>query len=70
MVDTELLEKLIDESGKTRTHLCERMGIKALQTLSSKIRNKTHFTMSEIDVLCEELNITKLSDKEKIFNKK
>lgn len=69
MVDTLYLEKIIEESGLKKTYLAEKLGI-SIQTLRNKILGKSDFTMKEIDILCTELGITKLSDKEKIFNKK
>lgn len=69
MVDTQILEKVIFDSGKKKTYLADCLGI-TIQTLRNKILGKSDFTMREVDILCEELNITKLSDKEKIFNKK
>lgn len=69
MVDTEALEKIITDSGKTKTHLAAKAGI-TIQALRLKMINKFEFKPSEIDALCDELSITRLSDKEKIFNKK
>lgn len=66
MVNTELLEERIVKSGKIRTHLSEKMGI-SRAALRLKIKNENEFTANEIMILCEELGITKLSDKERIF---
>lgn len=68
MVDTQYLENLINESGIKKTFLAERLGI-SIQTLRMKIIGKSDFTIREVNILCKELGITKLSDKEKIFNK-
>lgn len=69
MVDTQYLEKLILESGIKKTYLAEKLGI-SIQTLRLKILGKAIFTICEANIICEELGITKLSEKEKIFNKK
>lgn len=66
MVNKELLEKKIDESGKTKTFLAGKIG-KTIQSLNLKINNKYDFTSTEVDILCKECNITDLMDKEAIF---
>ena len=65
MVDTQNLELLISQSGKTKTFLAQKIG-KTIQTL----KNEYPFNTDEVEILCGELSITKLSDKEKIFFKK
>lgn len=69
MVDTILLEQKIAESGKTKTHLARACRI-TVQSLRRKILNLNDLTTSEVDTLCTELSITKLTEKEKIFFKK
>lgn len=69
MVDTQRLEEAISLSGKTKTYLARKIG-RSIQNLNLKINNKSVFRSDEVDVLCSELSITKLSDKEKIFFKK
>ena len=69
MVDTILLEQKIAESGKTKTHLARACRM-TIQSFRRKILNLNDFTTSEVDTLCTELNITKLTEKEKIFFKK
>ena len=69
LVDTEELEKRIKESGKTKTFLAKKLNISRMW-LGAKINNKTPFNNLETDILCKELSITRLSDKEKIFFKK
>ena len=66
MIDTKELEKRIAESGKTKSYLSKKMGI-TIQTLRLKLKNLSDFTTSQVDILCKELNITRLTDKEKIF---
>lgn len=69
MVDTELLEQKIIESGKKIGYLAEKLGI-SRQYFRMKCKNKADFTNRETDVLCDELSITTLTEKEKIFFKK
>ena len=66
MVDTQHLEKLISDSGKKKTYLAKAIGC-SRQYLHQKINNQAPFTLEEANVLCSELNITRLTDKEKIF---
>lgn len=66
MVDTELLEKAILDSGKRKGYLAEKIG-RTSQTLRSKVTGAYDFTTSEVDILCKELNITTLDQKERIF---
>lgn len=66
MVDTLLLENEISKSGKKKTYLAKRMNI-SIQGLRLKMKNVYPFDTDEVSVLCEELNIKKLTDKERIF---
>lgn len=66
MVNSEMLEKKRVESGKTKTYLCKKLGI-ALQTYKRKCDNKSDFKLSEVDILCPELNIKTLTEREQIF---
>lgn len=66
MVDTQNLEKLVNDSGKTKTFLADKCGI-TIQSLKNKFENRTQFKSTEVGILCTELGITKLSDKERIF---
>lgn len=66
MVDTKLLEKWIDDSGKSYGHLAKACGI-TVQTLRLKRLGLTPFNTDEVIALCSELNITKLTDRERIF---
>lgn len=56
MVNTELLESYITDSGKKKIFLAKKMGI-AVQTLRQKSLNNSDFTSKEIEVLCSELGI-------------
>lgn len=69
MVDTQYLEKIILDSGIKKTYLADKIGI-SIQNFRLKCQGKLDFKISEANVLCEELGITKLSEKEKIFFKK
>lgn len=66
MADTQYLEKLIKDSGKKKSYLADKIGC-SRQYLRMKIHNEAEFTVSEANILCEELNVTKLSEKQKIF---
>lgn len=69
MVDTLYLEKVIKDSGKKKSYLAGKCNM-SIQNLRLKATNKSDFKSSEIDILCTELGITKLTEKEKIFFKK
>ncbi len=66
MVNTELLEERIIQSGKTKSYLADRIGC-TIQTFRNKCVGNTEFKVSEVNVLCDELSITRLTDKERIF---
>ena len=66
MADTQYLEKLIKDSGKKKSYLADRIGC-SRQYFRMKCNNEAEFTVSEANILCEELNVTKLTEKEKIF---
>jgi len=66
MNNTELLEKKIKESGKKKGYLAEKVGL-SLAGFRNCITNKAEFKASQIDLLCEELHITSLKEKESIF---
>lgn len=66
MVNTELLEAAIRDSGKRKNYLAEKIGC-SIQSFRMKCTNKYDFKSSDINILCAELGITKLTDKERIF---
>lgn len=66
MVNTELLENAIRSSGKRKSYLAEKIGC-TIQSFRMRCTNKYDFKSSDIDTLCYELGISKLTDKEKIF---
>lgn len=66
MVNTVLLYKKIEESGKKKSYLADKLGI-STQAFRLKCLNKNEFLSSQVDILCKELDITSLSEKEEIF---
>lgn len=66
MVDTQLLDDAIRESGKSKSYLSDKCSM-SVQTFRLKRLNVSSFTTDEVEVLCRELDIKPLSRKEKIF---
>ena len=66
MTNTELLEQKIADSGKKKIHLAEKCGL-SLAGFRNCVTNKAEFKATQIDVLCKELEITSLKEKESIF---
>lgn len=66
MTNTAELEKMIAESGLKKSYIAKAIGL-SRQGFKNKCENKTPFTSKQISGLCEILNITKLTDKERIF---
>ena len=66
MVNTQELNKLIDESGLKREYIAQRVGI-SRQALYLKIQGENDFTVREVAILCEILGIKRLLDKDRIF---
>lgn len=66
MTDTQRLNKLIDDSGIKRKHIAEKLNISPYG-LSKKINNETEFKPSEIQTICEILNVKTLKERDKIF---
>lgn len=66
MNNTVLLEDKIATSGKKIKFLAERCGL-SYAGFRNCVVNKSEFRASHIDILCEELNITDLEEKERIF---
>lgn len=66
MTDTKELEKMIAESGLKKSYIAKSLGL-SRQGFKNKCENKNPFTSTEISILCKLLNITRLSDKERIF---
>lgn len=65
MTNTTLLERFISQSGYKKSYLAKSLGITVF-TLSQKINNKVEFWASEIDKLCELLDIG-INDRMVIF---
>ena len=66
MTNSELLKKIIDESGLKIGFIADYVGI-SRQLLWKKINNLTPFNQYEIDKMCDVLRITSLRQKESIF---
>ena len=66
MTNSELLKKIIDESGLKIGFIADYVGISS-QLLWKKINNLTPFNQYEIDKMCDVLRITSLRQKESIF---
>ena len=66
MTNTEMLNEYINASGLKKSYLALRLGIQP-STLTRKINNGQEFKASEIDLLCEILQIGSLKEKEAIF---
>lgn len=66
MTNTALLEKYIVASGKKKKYLAEKVGLSYAGFRNCET-NKAEFTASQIDILCEELNISKLTDRFAVF---
>lgn len=66
MTNSEMLKKIIDESGLKIGFIADYVGI-SRQLLWKKINNLTPFNQYEIDKMCDVLRITSLRQKESVF---
>lgn len=66
MTNTELLERKIADSGKKKGYLAEKCGL-SRTGFNNCIKNKAEFKTRHVKILCYELNITDLAEKEAIF---
>ena len=66
MTNTKLLEEKIKAAGVKKAHLAKLCGMTPT-TFGKYVAGKREFTSSHIAILCEALNITKLTEKEAIF---
>lgn len=66
MTNTELLEKKIKHSGKKKVYLAEKCGL-SYAGFRNCVINKAEFKASHIEILCFELNITSLKERQEIF---
>ena len=66
MTNQKLLEKKIEESGKKKGYLAKKCGLSRAGFLNC-VKGYALFNASHIKILCDELEITSLKEKEKIF---
>ena len=66
MTNTRLLNEVIQKSGLKKRYLAEKMGLSPYG-LTLKINNDSRFYVDEVMTLCRLLNITSLTEKDKIF---
>ena len=66
MVNTQLLDEAIQESGKSKTYLAKKCNM-SLQSFRLKRLNVFPFSTDNVNTLCSELNIKTLTRKEQIF---
>lgn len=66
MGNPQYLDDYIKESGKKKGYLADKLGV-TRQTFKKKCKDPSSFTSHHATILCEELNITRLTDREKIF---
>ena len=66
MTNTKLLEDKIKRSGKKISYLAEKCGL-SYAGFRNCVINKAEFKASQIEILCKELEITSLKDKQAIF---
>lgn len=66
MTNTALLEIWIAKSGKKKKYLAGKVGLSYAGFRNCCI-NKADFTASQIQILCDELNITSMRDVRSIF---
>lgn len=66
MTNTELLELKIRESGKKKKYLAARCGLTP-NGFRNCCRNLAEFKTSQVSILCEELGIKTLTERQAIF---
>ena len=66
MTDTEKLEKKIELSGKKKKYLAEKVGLSE-QGFRNCCVNRAEFKTSQVKILCDELDIVDLAEREAIF---
>lgn len=66
MTDTVELNRIIRESGLTKSYIANKLGI-SLFSFQKKRDNKNQFTAEEIKILCDVLKIKSLGEKERVF---
>lgn len=65
-IDTELLDKAIEDSGLKTSFICDTLGI-SRQAFDKKRKGVNSFRKSEVYVLCDILRIADNGLKTKIF---
>lgn len=66
MNNITLLEDKIKKSGKKKSYLANKCGL-SRAGFRNCVLNKAEFKASHIDILCDELEVTTLREKEAIF---
>lgn len=66
MTNEMLLEEKIKASGKKKSFLAEKCGMSRMGFFNC-IKNRATFNATQISILCDELNISSLKEKEAIF---
>ena len=66
MTNQKLLEKKIANSGKKKGYLAKKCGLSRTGFLNC-VKGDALFNTSHIKILCDELNITSLEERESIF---
>lgn len=66
MTNIELLERKISDSGKKKEYLAKKCGL-SRAGFRNCITGKAFFNTKQIKILCDELNITALKEREAIF---
>lgn len=66
MTNQTLLEEKIRLSGKKKGYLAEKLGL-SRQGFKNRCMNLSEFTTGQVQILCEELNIKSLKERQAIF---
>ena len=66
MTNTELLEQWIEKSGKKKKHLAAKVGL-SMAGFRNCCINRAEFRTNQVNILCDELGINRLVDKEAVF---
>lgn len=64
--NSQYLETEIKKSGLKKSYLASKLGI-TRQSFSTKCKEPSQFTCAQVAVLCEELKITQLTQRDRIF---
>ena len=66
MGNPQYLGEVITASGKKKGYLAGKLGV-SRPTFAKLLKDPSSFTNLQTEILCSELNITKVSEKQKIF---